>query len=1063
MDKRREKPAIDVPESLAAADVNEALRQSEHRLRQVIGLLEAVTAGTEVIIAAQDTEFRYVFFNNAYQTELKRLTGKDLRIGMTMAEILADMPDQLDVAFREWRRAMGGETLQQQIEFGDPARHRRIYNALKSPLRDAEGRVWGAGEVAWDITPQARAEEELRKSRDNLEQRVAERTRELALSLEQVKEKEEILRNVLEMLPVGVWILDKQGGVQQANKAAREIWAGAKYVGLEELGEYWGWRAESGTPIGPLEWAGARAVLKGETTLNEEVEIESFDGLRKIIFDSAVPLRGPGGEITGAITVNQDITARRKGEAARREQAAAIDLAYDAIFNCALDGTILSWNHGAELMYGWTREEALGQVSHLLLRSEFQEPIERITEKVVQNGRWEGEFAQTDRRGKHMKSAGRWALKKDAQGRPSAILKINIDITESKKTEDALKASWQYTRSLIEASLDALVTISPDGKITDVNKATELMTAVPRWELVGSDFSDYFTEPAKAREGYRRVFAAGAVRDYPLTMRNAAGGTAEVLYNATVYRNEAGEVQGVIAAARDISERKKAEDERLRLVKALEQADESILIMDTDLEILYVNPAFERISGLRSKDILMSNYGDVLRMTGEKDGLDLEIGAALKTDRRWNGHMVRRKGDGSVYALDILISPVLDDSGYPKNFVAVERDVTEAVRLQENLRQGQKMEALGTLAGGIAHDFNNILMPILINTEAALMHAAEGSLISRQLKLVLEAAHRGRDLIKQITTFSRRRETEKKIIRVNPIFKEGLKFLRSSIPRNIEIVDNLKAAAATVRGDAGQIHQILMNLCSNAAYAMREKGGVLEVSLAAVEIDPKKAARLADLAPGPYVRLSVRDTGPGMAPEIKDRIFDPFFTTKAPGEGTGMGLPAVHGIVKAMGGAIRVDSEVGKGTVFEIFLPRAKGRPDSKPAPPPSLSRGKERILFVDDEPMQIRSVPPLLERLGYQVVGEIDARKALRIFRRKPGAFDLVITDQMMPFLTGEKLALALLRLRPDLPIILCTGFSETIDEAKAKALGIAALLMKPFSIPEIAAVIRRVLAAKT
>jgi two-component system cell cycle sensor histidine kinase/response regulator CckA len=340
-----------------------------------------------------------------------------------------------------------------------------------------------------------------------------------------------------------------------------------------------------------------------------------------------------------------------------------------------------------------------------------------------------------------------------------------------------------------------------------------------------------------------------------------------------------------------------------------------------------------------------------------------------------------------------------------------------------------------------------------------LAEVPEGGEASRQLKTVLEAANRGKDLVKQIIAFSRRKEPERSPLRVAAVFKEGLKLLRATIPKNIEIIDGIEAESAMVLADATPIHQILMNLCNNAAYAMREGGGTLVVRLSEVEAGPDLAARNPDLKPGPYLKLVVSDTGHGMTSQVKARAFDPFFTTKAPGEGSGMGLSVVHGIVKSLNGAIAVRSETGKGSDFEIYLPRIQGPSSAEPEAPEAPAPGRGSILYIDDEEILVRSVPPMIERLGYRVTAVSDAVKALEAVRSRPRDFDLVITDQMMPSLTGLMLFGELRRIRPDLPVILCSGFSEAVDEAKAKGLGFAAFLMKPFSVQEIAATLRRVL----
>jgi len=642
----------------------------------------------------------------------------------------------------------------------------------------------------------------------------------------------------------------------------------------------------------------------------------------------------------------------------------------------------------------------------------------------------------------------------------SVVEELEDEISERKRAEEQLKAASLYVRSLIEASLDPLVTISRDGKVMDVNSTTELITGVARDQLIGSDFSDYFTEPEKAREGYQQVFSTGSVRDYPLAIRHVSGRATEVLYNASLYRNERGEIQGVFAAARDVTELKSAEQERLRLVTAIEQAVEGIVIAHPDGRAYFANQAFERINGVSRKEVFGKNYYDILPSEGEEGGLfQRRVEEVFSDSGVWRSRVSRRKKDGELYDVDVTISPVREASGTVMSYVIIEHDVTQELRLQEHVRQWQKMEAIGTLAGGIAHDFNNILMPITINTELAFYDIPEGSPVRQYLQLVLDAASRGKELVKQITSFSRQKEQELRPAKISPVVKEGLKFLRSSLPKNIEIREIIEIESDVALADPTQIHQILINLCNNGAYAMREKGGVLSISLTALEVDPKMSAEKPDLRPGPYLRLSVNDTGCGMERHVLEKVFDPFFTTKKKGEGTGMGLPVVAGIVRAHHGAITVSSEPGKGSMFNVFLPRIEGDPESDLDFKDLIPEGTERILFVDDEEAQAKTGALMLQHLGYRVVTRTDSEEALKLFKQDPHAIDLVVTDQSMPRMTGAKLAAELMRIRPDIPVILCTGFSETIDADEAKALGIREFVMKPFTIREMAETIRKAL----
>ena len=371
------------------------------------------------------------------------------------------------------------------------------------------------------------------------------------------------------------------------------------------------------------------------------------------------------------------------------------------------------------------------------------------------------------------------------------------------------------------------------------------------------------------------------------------------------------------------------------------------------------------------------------------------------------------------------------------------------------------MEAIGALAGGIAHDFNNILSAIIGYSELAMLdEGAERCAV--ELKETLKAANRANDLVKQILAFSRQTDEERMPVRVALVAKEAVKFLRVTIPATIEIKIRIDEKSGAVLANSVELHQISINLCTNSQHAIGEKAGVLEVVVQNTEIGWAQKNDLIDLEIGPYVRISAMDNGYGMTPEIKKKIFDPYFTTKEKGVGTGLGLAVVHGIVKKYGGAIRVESELGKGTTFHIYLPKVKIAASTETEQPKPLIGDSERILFVDDEKMIVDIGQQALQRLGYDVVSRTSPTEALELFKAKPGHFDLVITDQTMPGMTGDALAKELMSIRPNLPVVICTGYSQTIDQERAKQKGIRAFVMKPILINAIAAAVRKALAGE-
>jgi PAS domain S-box-containing protein len=420
--------------------------------------------------------------------------------------------------------------------------------------------------------------------------------------------------------------------------------------------------------------------------------------------------------------------------------------------------------------------------------------------------------------------------------------------------------------------------------------------------------------------------------------------------------------------------------------------------------------------------------------------------------------------DQKVIDVELRQIEVLDRDDH--TVMVVGQDITEqkkAVRekelLQEQLQQAQKMEAIGTLAGGIAHDFNNILAAILGYAELASLDIPKDSKAQENLQNSIKSAHRAKNLVQQILAFSRQKKQERRPMDIRPIMKEGVKFLRASLPSTIEIRQEMEENLGTIEADPTQIHQVLINLCMNASQAMDGQGGVLGVFLNKIDLDEGRSLPGLGLEPGPYLRLRVSDTGQGIPPEILPRIFDPYFTTKEVGKGTGLGLAVVHGILKSYGGGISVSSEVGKGSSFDVYFPRIEAPGSTLEAVKVEpLPRGrKERVLFVDDEQAIVEIGQKFLEYLGYEVVVRTSSLEALELFRAKADQFDLVITDMTMPNLTGEGLARGILGIRPGMPIILCTGFSEHMSGEKAKALGIREFVLKPLVVMDLAKAIRR------
>ena len=520
-----------------------------------------------------------------------------------------------------------------------------------------------------------------------------------------------------------------------------------------------------------------------------------------------------------------------------------------------------------------------------------------------------------------------------------------------------------------------------------------------------------------------------------------------------------------MALIKDITDRKR-DLESLRIFQFIfDKASFGIFMTTEDGRIVNANEHASQYLGYTNKELRRMRILDV----------DSRISAADR-DKLWHQRRdesatylesTHRRKDGTD--IPVAITTNLLEFNGEMYAVSFTQDITERknaekqrLKMEAHMSEAQKMESLGTLAGGIAHDFNNILAAILGYAELANLEIPAGSSLKQYVGQIVQAGRRAKDLVNQILTFSRQGQSEKKLIDISRSIGEALKLLKATLPRTIEIRENILPNLAPVFADETQIHQIVMNLCANAHYAMKTTGGVLDVGLSLATISEHDAIGYPGIKPGRYLKLSVADSGSGIAPDLIDRIFDPYFTSKPSGEGTGMGLSTVHGIVKDHGGGIKVYSEIGVGTTFNMFLPAAGSLSETAEEQEKELPTGRESVLLVDDEKSLLDLGRDLLERLGYRVETRASAIDAIEAFRSDPNKYDLIITDMTMPKMTGDELAGKIRSIRSDIPIILCSGFSERLNTQAMEAIGANALLMKPITYADLANTVRMVLGTK-
>ena len=640
---------------------------------------------------------------------------------------------------------------------------------------------------------------------------------------------------------------------------------------------------------------------------------------------------------------------------------------------------------------------------------------------------------------------------------------LQNEIATRQRMARELEESETRLRIIFEHAAVGIAETALDGRLTRVNRRlADLLGYGEPAELEGrhvAEISHPDEFPGELEQIRMLLESQTGVHRLEKRMHRRDGAWIWARTTVSLVRDPQGRPSHFIGVMDDVTERRQA-------LEALEQSEQRFRQMAE----LMPEPLFEtdpggRLTFANRKAMETFGYG-AEDLAGGLQTLDM----IAVEDRQRAAQNMLHVGTGRMSALNEYTALRKDGARFPvmirsapihhggkllglRGFIL---DLTEKKQLEGQIRQHQKIEAIGTLAGGIAHDFNNILSAVLGYADLSLAEVRPGSLIHGHLLKIRRAGERARDMVRQILTFSRKTDQEMVPVQIRPIVDETLKLIRIAMPATIEIEAHL-ASSATVLADPTQIHQVLMNLCTNAGQAMAATGGVLIVAVEDVADRPDDKSDSPDS--GPWVRITVTDNGCGMTPEVQERIFDPFFTTKGSDKGTGLGLAVVHGIVKSHGGSISVVSRPGRGAAFTIHLPVVQDGFLQHHQEVPILPRGNEAVLWVDDEPVNVELGVQVLQRLGYTVEGTVQASEALELFRAGPQRFDLVITDMTMPEMTGAALARQILALRPDIPIILCTGYSDQISEEKALSRGIAAYALKPIEIQHLAQLVRRVL----
>ncbi|MFO7558211.1 MAG: PAS domain S-box protein [Desulfobacterales bacterium] len=1063
--KKLEKKMQDLESELAHRKQNE----------KEIWKLSMVVEQSPSVVMITDIEGKIEYVNPKFE-ELTGYTAGEV-FGTNTLNLGEQLPEETGKMFSELN---SGRVWQEEFQNRKKNGEKYWEAASIFPIFDAENRITQFVKFAEDITEKRERERELQQERFRMD-------------------------TILSVLDTGLSLINRDMTIAWVNQKTRNM-----FSNRETLGQICHVFYEDSNEI-----CDSCPTLEVFKTGKAKETIRFNSNTRKWYHVLSQPVKDKNDNVTQVLEAITDITAKKMMEDALKKNEERFNFAIEASddglwdYNFQTGESYFSPRYYTMLGFEPYELPQAYETWSGLLHPEDRESVEtRILDHIDSNNApFEQEFRLRTKSGqwKWVLGRGKVFFRNEA-GRPVRIVGTHTDISRLKETEQLLRESEVRYRNIIEVSPAGII-VHSDGKLVFTNKAgSDLMGAGSPAEIIGMPIKEILHPDNwnSARERLQRMLAGEKIL-HPVEERlvRLDGKTVDVFVTDTKLTYEGRPAVQVVI--QDITEKKKIERE-LRVWNEITQifltsSDDTVydkvlaLILDSTRS-KYGMFGFINKEGAWVCPSLTSDVWEQCRIPDKKNIFPHEQWGGL-----WGKAMVERKSqyskktfslpEGHITIDNALAVPIIyrnslignflvgqSEKGYEENDIKLleaiatyiapilsarlARDMEERDRkkVEDRLRRAQKMEAIGTLAGGIAHDFNNILSAIIGFTQLAMNQIPADSPVLEDLKEVLTGAERARNLVKQILAFSRQQEEEISLIQVAPVLKETINLLRSTLPTSIEIRQKIEPEVGSILADPTQIHQVIMNLCTNAGYAMREQGGTLELRLTQQEVDDDSADKPTGLRPGEYIRLSVSDTGQGIAPEVLNKVFDPYFTTKSRGEGTGLGLSMVHGIVETYGGVVSVYSELKKGTIFHVYLPVIQEDIKSETFKLKQSPGGDERILFVDDETPIVKAGKRILEELGYRVETKTSPTEALELFRTHPDQFDLVITDMTMPGMTGDRLSQEVMNIRPDIPVILCTGFSEKITKKNAKDFaGVKAFLMKPFSKDELAFAIRKVI----